>query len=230
MSKTRKERVDLHNHSSRSHDAITTLADYERAHAEGRFDVLSITDHNRIDGALAFAEQATFPFIVGQEITTADGEVIGLFLERHIERDLPAIETAERIRAQGGLVYLAHPFHRLVRRPITATGLRLLLEHNLVDVVEGLNGGPFMRRANDRAQALARLHQLPVGAGSDAHAPAEIGRCVAVVDPGPLSPRSLKARLTAATLIDRRPSSIEILGGKLSTRLRRLGRPPEPPA
>ncbi len=94
-----RQLLDLHNHSDRSYDASNTLADYERAHAAGRFDVVAITDHNRIDGALAFAAAASFPVIVGMEIDTAEGELIGLFLEETIPTGLPASETAERIRA-----------------------------------------------------------------------------------------------------------------------------------
>lgn len=214
--------VDLHNHSSRSQDAINTLADYERAHAQGRFHVLAITDHDRIDGALELAERATFPLIVGQEITSADGEVIGLFLDSPVPRDLPIVETAERIRAQGGLVYLAHPFYRLVQRPITASGRQLLVERSLVDVVEGLNGGPFTTRANRRSRELARQHELPLGAGSDAHAPREIGRCLAAIEPAPITPEALLAGLASARLVDRRRSSFVTVAGKLATRARLL--------
>ena len=73
--------VDLHNHTDHSPDSRNRLRDYERAHARGRFDVVAITDHNTIAGALEFRERASFPVIVGQEIDTTEGELIGLFLE-----------------------------------------------------------------------------------------------------------------------------------------------------
>jgi len=110
-----RQLLDLHNHTHHSYDAQIQAADYERAHAAGLVDVVAITDHNTITGALELRERASFPVIVGQEIDTADGELIGLFLEEPVPAGLPAIETAERIRAQGGLVYLQHPFYRLVR-------------------------------------------------------------------------------------------------------------------
>ena len=86
--------VDLHNHTFHSYDAQNRLSDYERAHDRGRFDVVAITDHNTIAGALRFRERASFPVIVGQEIDTADGELIGLYLDEPVAAGVPAIETA----------------------------------------------------------------------------------------------------------------------------------------
>ena len=96
--------LDLHNHTHRSFDAVNRPEDYARAHARGRFDVLAITDHNRIDGARELAAVAPFPVVVGMEIDTADGELIGLFLDEAIAPGRPARETATLIREQGGLV------------------------------------------------------------------------------------------------------------------------------
>ncbi len=214
------QRFDLHNHSHRSHDAVNRLEDYERAHCAGKFDVIAITDHDRIDGALEIREQATFPVIVGEEITTAGGELIGLFLSEHVPRDAPIVETARRIRMQGGLVYLQHPFYHLIRRPITRLGRAQLLDGGLVDIVEVVNGGPFSTRSNAKAARLADRYGLPRAAGSDAHAPVEIGRCLVAVPPGPIEPVSLCERLGDATIIDGRPSSLHSVATKISTRAR----------
>jgi predicted metal-dependent phosphoesterase TrpH len=200
--------LDLHNHSDRSYDAFNRLEHYERAHAGGRFDVLAITDHNRIDGALDFAGRATFPVIVGMEIDTADGELIGLFLTEPVEVGLRARETAEQIRAQGGLVYLQHPFYRLVRTPLAARTREALADAALLDIVEGRNGGPFTSVPDSRARAWARERDLAIGAGSDAHEPVEIGRCVVAVPPGPLEPGSLAARIRDGEILDRHRASL----------------------
>jgi predicted metal-dependent phosphoesterase TrpH len=199
--------VDLHNHTDRSYDACNTLADYERAHAAGRFDVLAITDHNRIDGALDLRPRASFPVIVGMEIDTSDGELIGLFLSEPIPPGLSARTTAERIRAQKGLVYLQHPFYRLVRRPLRPATRDELADGGLVDVVEGRNGGPFSGRPDAAARRWATERGLPLGAGSDAHEPPDIGRCGVSVPPGPLEPESLLALLRQGTLVDNHRSS-----------------------
>jgi predicted metal-dependent phosphoesterase TrpH len=205
------ELVDLHNHSERSYDAVNTLAHYERAHAAGRFHVLGITDHNRIDGALELRERASFPVVVGMEVDTAQGELIGLFLSEPLPVLAPARETAERIRAQGGLVYLQHPFYRLVRKPLEAETRSELVAAGLIDVVEVRNGGPFTGSTDRSAAAWAAEVGLPVAGSSDAHEPADIGQIVTAVPPGPLEPASLRERLGSAIVVDRhRRSAMQI--------------------
>lgn len=205
------ELVDLHNHTDRSYDATNRLEHYERAHAAGLFDVLAITDHNRIDGAARLREHAPFPVIVGIELDTGEGELIGLFVEDRIPPGLPARETAERIRAQGGLVYLPHPFYTFVRRPLRSSVRDRLADLGLVDVVEGRNGGPFTDRPDALARSWAAARGLPLGAGSDAHDPPDIGRVAVSVPAGPLGPESLLERLPLGRIVDRRrPSSHQL--------------------
>jgi hypothetical protein len=206
--------LDLHNHSDRSFDGFNRLEDYERAHARGAFDVLAITDHNRLDGAVELAGRASFPVICGMEIDTADGELVGLFLERRIPPGLSARETAERIRAQGGLVYLQHPFYPLLRRPLSPAAREALAAGGLVDVVEGLNGGPFQARYDRLAQAWARARNLALGAGSDAHEPPCIGRCLVAVPPEAVTPETLPGLLRRGVLVDRRRNSLLQLATK----------------
>jgi predicted metal-dependent phosphoesterase TrpH len=210
--------LDLHNHTNRSYDAQNRLADYERAHAEGRVDVVAITDHNTIEGAVELAEAATFPVIVGEEIDTADGELIGLFLRDHVPPGLPALETARRIRDQGGLVYLQHPFYRIVRGRMRAAAREELRGAALIDVVEAANGGPLAAADNARALAWARANDLPHCASSDAHEPAAIGTCLTSVPDGPVTARTLPGLLRAGTAIDRRPPAAVALGRKAAGR------------
>jgi predicted metal-dependent phosphoesterase TrpH len=200
--------LDLHNHTDRSYDAVNTLVHYERAYAEGRFHVLGVTDHNRMDGALELAEQASFPVILGMEVDTADGELVGLFLREALPLGLPAGETAARIRDQGGLVYVQHPFYPFVHRPLSRKAREALADAGLIDIVEGLNGGPFARRYDLRAQVWAQELGLPLGAGSDAHDPEGIGRCAAAVPPGPVDATTLPGLLRQGELVDRRRNSL----------------------
>jgi predicted metal-dependent phosphoesterase TrpH len=223
--------VDLHNHTFHSYDAQNRLADYERAHRQGRIDVVAITDHNTIAGALELRAQATFPVIVGQEIDTADGELIGLFVEAPVPAGLPAAETAERIRAQGGLVYLQHPFYRIVRGRMRAQAREDLRGRGLVDVVEAANGGPLAAADNARALAWARACGLPHAASSDAHEPAAIGTCVSSIPAAAVTAASLPGLLRAGTTVDRRPPAADALArkaaGRTGTALRVLaGREP----
>jgi predicted metal-dependent phosphoesterase TrpH len=220
--------LDLHNHTFHSYDAQNRPHDYERAHAEGRIDVVAITDHNTISGALELREAASFTVIVGEEIDTADGELIGLFLDEPVPAGLPAVETAERIRARGGLVYLQHPFYRIVRGRMRAPAREDLRGRGLIDIVEAQNGGPLAAADNARALQWARACGLPHAASSDAHEPGAIGTCVSAVPAAAVSAASLPELLRAATTVDRRsPAPVALVrkaAGRSATALQLLAR------
>ncbi len=166
-------RVDLHVHTSYSHDSLSVPeAVIEHAHRAG-LDRLAVTDHNEIDGALRARELSPDLIIVGEEVRTAEGlDLIGLFIEDRIPRGLRFEEGAAEIRRQSGIVYLPHPFDRY--RGAKRSFLDGVVE--CVDVVEGLNARVHSRRRNELAVAWARAHGLPLGAGSDAHLLEEVGR------------------------------------------------------
>lgn len=166
-------RIDMHVHTRGSYDCLSDpVAVVERAAARG-VDWVCITDHNEIDVALRMKERYPDRVIVGEEVRTAEGvDVIGLFLSDRIPKGTPARETCERIRAQGGVVYVPHPF-----AGGKGGGGRILDEiDDLVDAVEGFNARIHSRRLNERAVAWAAARGIPVGAGSDAHTLAEVGR------------------------------------------------------
>lgn len=202
-------RIDLHNHSACSTDSINTLADYERAYRAGRFDVLAITDHRGVEGALRFRERASFPIVVGQEVRTSEGEIIGLFLERSIPRGLSPEETIARIRDQGGLVYVPHPFMRFAGHALSEEALFRVLPQ--VDIVEAHNGAMPVPGPNRSALAFAKAYGVTAGAGSDAHVPCEIGVATVYVPDGrgkPITPASLLELLAQGEVSVRRPPSI----------------------
>jgi predicted metal-dependent phosphoesterase TrpH len=206
--------VDLHNHTDNSYDASNTLADYERAHADGRFDVLGITDHNRIDGAIELAERASFPVVVGIEIDSGQGELIGLFLMAPIPTGLGALETAHAVHEQGGIVYAQHPFFPLVGEPLRAEARERLADAGLIDVVEIRNGGPFTGRFDAKARAWALERGLPTAGSSDAHDPPDIGRVVTAIPQGPLTAAALPERLRDGIVLDRHRNSLAQLATK----------------
>lgn len=146
-----------------------------RACRERGINVLAITDHNKFDGALELQAMAPFTVIPGEEIKSAEGELIGYFLKEYIPRGLPAEETARRIREQGGVVNIPHPFDRLRGSRLQAPVLDNLVSQGLVDMIEGLNARTTRPSDNDLAFAYARERGLPAVAGSDAHAYVEIG-------------------------------------------------------
>ena len=98
--------------------------------------------------------------------TDGQGEVIGLFLKEEIPRGMSFAETTEAIRAQGGLVYVPHPFDRLHAIPDPATLHRSLAE---IDIFEVYNARLLFEAYNDEAVRFARKYNLTAGAGSDAH-------------------------------------------------------------
>jgi predicted metal-dependent phosphoesterase TrpH len=161
---------DLHMHTSWSHDCsveVEELLDYAEEQGLG---AIAVTDHNAFGGALEAVEAAhgrNLVVIPGEEIKTdTQGEVIGLFLQEEIPRGMPFAETLAAIRAQGGLVYLPHPFDRRHAIPDPATLHRHLAE---IDVFEVYNARLLFETYNDEALRFARKYNLTMGAGSDAH-------------------------------------------------------------
>ena len=162
--------ADLHLHTSWSHDCQIPVEDLlDHAEAEG-LGAIAVTDHNVFGGAREAVEQTRgrdLAVIPGEEVKTADqGEVIGLFLSEEIPRGLSFGETVDAIRAQGGIVYLPHPFDRLHAIPEPATLHRHLAQ---VDVLEVYNARLLFEAYNDEALRFARKYDLTMGAGSDAH-------------------------------------------------------------
>jgi predicted metal-dependent phosphoesterase TrpH len=161
-------RVDCHLHTVASGDANLTLEQLAVRAKENGLDVVCVTDHNETSAAVAAAERDLGVRIVtGEEIRTPDGDLIGLFLTERIPYVLPLAEVVGRIRAQGGLVYVPHPFDRI--RASLGAVLPGLCERGDVDVVEVFNAKTDDQALNGQAAALAAAYDLPGGAGSDAH-------------------------------------------------------------
>lgn len=173
-------RVDMHLHTRGSYDCLSDPdAVVETAVLRG-IDRVCVTDHNAIETALLLKERYPDRIIVGEEVKTAEKvDVIGLFIREAIPKGTPAVETCERIREQGGIVYVPHPFIGG-----KGGGERFLARiAPLVDAVEGFNARIHFRRLNRRAVDWARGRGLPLGAGSDAHTLREVGRAFVEVPP-----------------------------------------------
>jgi predicted metal-dependent phosphoesterase TrpH len=162
--------VDLHMHTNASHDCrVEPEHLLDHAEAEG-LGAIAITDHNVFHGAQQVVELARDRDIVvipGEEVKTDNqGEVIGLFLKEEIPRGMSFGDTIAAIKAQGGLVYLPHPFDRMHAIPDAAT----LHGHlSQIDVFEVYNARLLFETYNDEALRFARKYNLVMGAGSDAH-------------------------------------------------------------
>ncbi len=190
-------RVDLHIHTDASFDCLTDpVRLLEHALAIG-LDRIGITDHNELYNALMLKERYPDRIVVGEEVKTAEGvDIIGYFLQQRIPKGTPARETCERIRAQGGVVYVPHPF-----AAGKGGGGRILEEiHDLVDAVEAFNARIHTPALNRRAADWAREHDLPTGAGSDAHTLGETGRAHVEMPPFDDTRASFLAALRAGTV------------------------------
>jgi predicted metal-dependent phosphoesterase TrpH len=171
----RRVRVDMHTHCEASPDSRTPIAEQARAVRAARIDVICATDHNTIEGALRLRELADgFRVVIGEEISSRDGEIIGLFLERAVPRDLSGEETIARIHDQGGLVVVPHPFSMNRRYHMKRASLDRLRTH--IDALEIFNAREAIFLNNRSAAAYAKQHDIVGTAGSDAHRAAEIGR------------------------------------------------------
>jgi predicted metal-dependent phosphoesterase TrpH len=161
-------RVDCHLHTVASGDAVLTLDQLAARAGQAGLDVVCITDHNVTSAAVAAAERDLgLRVIVGEEIRTPHGDVIGLFLTERVPYVLPVAEVVARIRAQGGLVYAPHPFDPV--RHSLGSVLPGLCAEGAVDIVEVFNAKIADPSLNRRAAELAAAYALPGGAGSDAH-------------------------------------------------------------
>ena len=203
---------DLHMHTEWSHDcsiAVPDLLDHAEAIGLG---AIAVTDHNRFGGAQEAVEQARgrkLTVIPAEEVKTdGQGEVIGLFLEEEIPRGLSFAETVAAIRAQGGLVYLPHPFDRMHSIPSPRTLHRHLAD---IDVFEVYNARLLRESFNAEALRFARKYDLTMGAGSDAHVLQGVGTG-AVRMRAFNGPEEFLVSLNGAEIL-RRPKSLMYLQG-----------------
>ena len=170
-------KVSFHNHTKYSWDCLTSLSELERSCVRTGIRVLIITDHNEIDGALRAAQRFEhIKIIVGEEITTAEGEIVGIFLTDRIAPGLSLKETLAEIHRQGGLAAAVHPFDRLRKHVISEEALLAHVED--IDIVEHFNSRTVFRQDNDKARVFAERNEKPMIAGNDAHTVWEIGLSV----------------------------------------------------
>lgn len=159
-------KVDLHTHSHASPDGSLTEVDYRKVLESRKLDCIAVTDHNTVSFALELHQKLGNKIIVGEEITTLDGEIIGLYLKNAVKPAMSAADTVAAIKKQGGLVYIPHPFET-VRKGITAEKLDSIARD--VDIIETGNGRAVFQNKSKQAKAWAAKHQTPRAASSDSH-------------------------------------------------------------
>lgn len=191
--------VDVHVHTRYSGHSILKVEDVARIAKKRHLDAVAITDHDAIKGALELSK--VFPTIIAEEVSSDEGDVIGLFLREKVEKG-PALEVMDKIRAQGALLMIPHPFDTMRKEA--------LMKEELVskgDIIEVFNSRVIRQEDNERARKFAVDKSLPMIVGSDAHTSVEIGRSFIEIDSVD-DPRSFMRALKNAKLHSRRSSVI----------------------
>lgn len=145
-----------------------------------KIDAVAITEHNTIKGGKKFKEfcfrrGGKIQVIIGSEIFTSQGEIIGLYLQEEIQPGLSAKETIRQIKTQGGIVYVPHPYDDK-RKKTVLKELIIWENRNQIDCIEIHNGRNIFPECDVRQKEIAEKYNLQAVVGSDAHTWLEIGR------------------------------------------------------
>src|ERR1700682_1050298 len=201
-------RADLHMHTTESDGWPTPQELVEHAARRAKLDVIAVTDHDTIEGALRAQElaekRAKFHVIVGEEVSSRDGHIVALFLERRVRPGMSAAATLDAIHDQGGLAVAVHPFWRTQRRARTGPvhGVGWLAAELDFDAVEVENATPGFYLVNQLAHRL-NLGVGAAGAGlSAAHILDAVGRAFTEF-PGK-TPEALRAAIESGLTTARR--------------------------
>jgi predicted metal-dependent phosphoesterase TrpH len=173
--------ADFHIHNRFSRDSILSEDKFIRVAVERGLTHVAVTNHNNVEGAIAVRDRAValgvddqLTVIVGEEVSTSDGEVVGIFLQRTIPRGLTADQTADEIHAQGGLVSIPHPFDPFRPSHIQRGPLERLAAAGKIDMIEVFNSRVTFSRHNEEAAEFAARYAIPGIACSDSHSAFEV--------------------------------------------------------
>ena len=166
-------RVELHAHTVASKDSLVRPERLIRHCEKIGIDKIAITDHNEIQGALAARDLAPDRVIVGEEIETTQGELIGYFMREWIPPGLTPKSAIERLRAQGAVISVAHPFDTIRSKHWKEEDLLAIVPD--IDAIEVFNARCLRNQPNQQAENFAQQHGLLATVGSDAHSLVEVG-------------------------------------------------------
>jgi predicted metal-dependent phosphoesterase TrpH len=216
-------KVDLHMHSHFSPDSLISPEKLVRRCERVGLNCIAVTDHNSTAGALRARELAPFRVIIGEEVRSSEGEITGLFLEASIPPGLTPVETAKRIKDQGGLVSAPHPFDRFRRSVITAKGLDELWPH--ADIIEVFNARNNLDADNRKAREFAEAHDLVGSAVTDSHTVIELGRSYVEMPDFDGTPEGFMDSLRQGTLHTRKMSPLIHVATRFTVLYKKLFRP-----
>jgi predicted metal-dependent phosphoesterase TrpH len=207
-------KVDMHCHTRLSKDSLNDPRRLAHVAAERGLGALCVTDHNGLANALALSRMPDLPIKVvpSEEVKTSEGEIIGYFLSELVPKGLSPEETVQRIKDQGGLVGVPHPFDSMrAASRLQTPALERLVGAGLVDILEVFNARAANNADNDKARKYAEDHGLAMSAGSDAHTLMEVGRAYVELDDF-ATPAAFLANLRAGQVHGQLSSNLVHLG------------------
>ena len=176
-------RADMHLHTLYSDGTMEVQALLDHVELRTGLDLIAVTDHERIDGALRAQELHVagdyhFGLVVGEEITTRRGHLLALFLTDRVPALRPLEETIERVHAQGGIAIAPHPMAPLT--PSLGRRSLMRLHHDpdarhRLDAIEMLNPSVAGRARRPHRTTLNELMGLAAVGNSDAHVLENVG-------------------------------------------------------
>lgn len=192
--------VDLHSHTLWSKDCLSKFETIIGLCKKRNIHRIAITDHNTADGAIAMQKLAPDLVIVGEEIMTSEGEILAYYVQESIPAGLTPVETIRRLRDQGAVISVSHPFDRLRKGAWGEEALTRIT--NQVDAIEIFNSRCLYEDDNKQALEYAHKYNLKGTAGSDAHSSPEYGQGITQLQPFRNAQEFLQA-LETATYIKR---------------------------
>ena len=165
--------AEFHCHTCHSKDSLARIQDLLTTCQNKGLQRVVVTDHNSIQGALEAHALDPHRFIVGEEIMTLQGELLGIFVRETIPAGLSAIKTIEILREQGAFISVSHPFDAFRDGHWEPADLLNIISS--VDAIEVFNSRCLLPQFNTRAKVFAQQHNLPGTVGSDAHSLSELG-------------------------------------------------------
>jgi predicted metal-dependent phosphoesterase TrpH len=199
-------KADLHVHTRHSADSYMSYRQLIKACQSKGINCIAVADHGTTLGAKELSKMAPFKIIICEEVRTPYGEIMGMFLHEDIPDKISVDEAIKRMRDQGGLVCIPHPYDRV--RPSAFRDEKMLESlADRVDIIEVFNSRSLFPGAEKKARSLAQRHGKLISYGSDGHSPSEIGYAFAEM-PDFNSPQEFLISLAIATLHGRKSSPL----------------------
>ena len=217
-------RVDLHNHTNWSKDCLVEFDTIINLCHKRGIDRIAITDHNTADGALKMKELAPELVIVGEEIMTTQGELLAYYLKETVPAGLTPNETIKRLRDQGAVISVSHPFDRLRKGAWQEVDLLNIIDQ--VDAIEIFNARCMIPADNHKAIKFAQEHNLIGTVGSDSHTRPEYGKALTLMRPFEHDAEDFLDALLTAEYEQRLSSWLVHFGSKAAKWSKKLGLKP----